>query len=644
MTQDLANAGRPGSLAAPGGRPGVARGTRPSHDVPRIMDRIAVALRRGDRQAAVRQIEKGLRIARGNSPSLCNNLGEMLRSLGLWRKAAEAFAHVLELRPDAVAAHNNLASVLRSQGRFRQAEEAYRRAIALMPKEGMLYCNLGHLLKSLDRLDEAAEQYRAALAADPRNHAALVGLYEVAAAQCDWETMAAVAAPLDRATEYALRRGKTPRETPFAHICRKADPARNGLVAQAWARQYEQAPRTVRLPPRGAARSSGPIVVGYLSADFRDHPTAHLIRSLFAAHDRSAVRVHVYSAGPDDGNSYRADIARSADRFADISHMPEMAAARRIAADGVDILVDLMGHTRGNRLGVLAMRPAPVQVAYLGFPGSTGARFIDYLVADRVVLPPQHAAFCTERPIWMPDCYQVNDSAQPVAEAPGRDAAGLPPDGFVFCCFSQHYKYDPETFACWMRILRAVPGSVLWLAGGLPYAERRLRQAAEQHRIPGKRLIFAPRIPKPEHLARLALADVALDTLTVNGHTTTSDALWAGVPVITTLGGHFASRVSASLLGAVGVGELAVPTLQAYEDIATALARTPRRLASLRSRLETGRSAAPLFNTARFARHLEAAYRTIWKRHCMGLPPGPVAVDRIAWHSVPSGQAARFGR
>jgi predicted O-linked N-acetylglucosamine transferase (SPINDLY family) len=313
------------------------------------------------------------------------------------------------------------------------------------------------------------------------------------------------------------------------------------------------------------------------------------------------------------------------DRFVDVHAEPHRATAQRIADDRIDVLVDLRGHTDGSRPEVFALRPAPVQVCYLGYPGTTGAPFIDYLVADPVVVPRDDWQWFSEKIVWMPASYQANDAGQRLPDAPQcRAEFGLPEKGFVFCAFNRHHKIEREVFALWMRLLAAVPGSVLWLLPGP--GERRLRHAAACAAVDPQRVVFATKLPKPEHLARHRLADLFLDTYCYNAHTGGSDALWAGLPVLTRPGHAFASRVGASLLRAVGLAELIVDDLSAYETRAVELARHPHQLAALRAKLAANRLTMPLFDTARFTRDLEHAYQRMWEIHRRGEAPQPFAV------------------
>ncbi len=361
--------------------------------------------------------------------------------------------------------------------------------------------------------------------------------------------------------------------------------------------------------------------VGYLSADFHGHATAYLAAEMFELHDRNRFEVIAYSYGPDDGSEIRARLQRGFERFIDVRLHSYADAAAAIHADGVEILVDLKGYTVHARPEILALRPAPVQVNYLGYPGTMGADFIDYIVGDRFVTPVSRAGEFSENLVLMPDSYQVNDRRRQIAATPPRQALGLPENSFVFCCFNQPYKILPDVFAVWMRMLEAVPGSVLWLLELDRWVAPNLRREASARGVDPARLVFAPLLPLAEHLGRLSAADLFLDTHPYNAHTSTSDALWTGLPVLTCTGETFASRVAGSLLAAAGVPELITCSLAEYEALGLRLARTPGELAELRRRLSRSRDAAPLFDTPRFVRNLETAYETMWRIHQAGGAP-----------------------
>jgi predicted O-linked N-acetylglucosamine transferase (SPINDLY family) len=327
----------------------------------------------------------------------------------------------------------------------------------------------------------------------------------------------------------------------------------------------------------------------------------------------------VYSHGPDDGSDYRKRIERDCDTFVDIRALSTIDAARRIRDDGIDILVDLKGHTQGQRLDICALRPAPVQVTYLGFPGTTGASFFDYVITDRIVTPEDQAPYYSETFVYLPNCYQVNDHTQAISQRPcARADFGLPDDGFVFCSFNKSYKIEPVMWDVWMRILRHVDGGILWLLHDNETAADNLKREAAARDVDPRRIVFTGRLAKAEHLARLKLADLFLDTRVSNAHTTGSDALWAGLPLITLQGVHFASRVGSSLLTAIGLPELIAHGIEAYEALAIRLAGNPDELAAVGNKLWRNRLVEPLFDTPRFARNLEAAYTRMWEAYLGG--------------------------
>jgi len=376
-------------------------------------------------------------------------------------------------------------------------------------------------------------------------------------------------------------------------------------------------------------KSKTKITVGYLSKDFRNHPVSHLMLGLFGLHNRDEFNVFCYSYGPNDGSEYRQKIQQDCDKFVDIRDMGHAEAAKQIYSDQADILVDLMGFTGGSRLGIASLRPAPIQATYLGFPGTTAADFFDYIITDRIVTPEHHAAYYSEKFAYLPH-FQVNDHTQMISDKDWKNSDfGLPEEGFVFCSFNQAYKIEPLMFDVWMKILLSVPGSVLWLAHASETVKQNLRREAEVRRVNRERLIFAERLPsKEDHLARHRLAGLALDTRIYNGHTTTTDALWSGIPVVTLQGNHYASRASSSILTAIGLPELIAHSLTEYEQIAVRLATQPDAIRSIRQKLAKNRITHPLFNTPEFIINLEKVYKAMWKIFLAGKSPEEVRIEK----------------
>ncbi|EHR69896.1 hypothetical protein BurJ1DRAFT_1023 [Burkholderiales bacterium JOSHI_001] len=360
--------------------------------------------------------------------------------------------------------------------------------------------------------------------------------------------------------------------------------------------------------------------VGYLSGDFHQHATAWLMVELLEAHDHRRFDVQAFSYGPDDGGPLRDRVRYSVDGFTDLSTLDDVQAAQRLHAAGLDILVDLKGYTAGTRTALMGWRTAPVQVNYLGYPGSMGGHICDYLVSDAFVTPPEAAGHYSEALALMPHSYQPHGHAGALPAATTRQDAGLPEGALVLCNFNQAYKFTPQVFGLWCELLERAPGSVLWLLAD-EQAQGNLRQEALARGINPHRLVFAPPLPQAQHLARLALADLVLDTLPYNAHTTASDALWAGVPVLTCAGDTFAARVAGSLLHAVGLPELVTHRLDDYVALGHALLARPRRLRAVRARLARLRADAALFNVPAYARSLESLYEAMWARHAAGLAP-----------------------
>ena len=369
------------------------------------------------------------------------------------------------------------------------------------------------------------------------------------------------------------------------------------------------------------------IRIGYLSGELREHATSHLIVGLLELHDNSRFEIYGIDNGWDDQSEIRQRINASVHSIIDIRRMSETLAAAAICENEIDILVNLNGYFGEPRTGVFANRCAAVQVNYLGFPGTLGASYMDYIIADRYVIPENHKEFYSEKIVYLPNCYQANDNKKKIGTYNfTRLELGLPEKGFVFCCFNNNYKILPDVFDCWMRILRQVDGSVLWIIEDNAIAASNLRKEAVARGISADRLVFAKRMPLSDHLARHRLADLFLDTLPYNAHTTASDALWAGLPVLTCLGQTFPGRVAASLLNAIHLPELITTTLEAYEQMAIELATYPERLAATKHKLAENRLTTPLFDTKLFTKHIEAAYTVMYQRHQAGLAPDHITI------------------
>lgn len=558
------------------------------------------------------------------------NMGSAFQDQGDSPKAISCYRNALELKPDYAEAYCGMGNAFHYLRNLDEAVSCYQKAIDLEPDLAEAHYNMGMAFQDMSQLDEAIACYEKAIKIKPNFSQAYGQLFHQLQRTCAWQALEGLSARLDQLTREALALGTRPPETPFISLTRHADPARNFEIATSWSAEIARAINASHIDLSFDHRRSPEtkIVVGYLSSDFRNHPVAHLTLGLFGLHDRDTFKVFCYSYGMDDGSDCRKRIQQDCDKFIDLRNHSYAEAAKCIYGDHVDILVDLNGHTGGNRLEICELRPAPIQVTYLGFPGTTGADFFDYIITDSAVTPAVDAIHYNEKFVYMPHCYMVNDNSQRLPSLSlKRTDVGLPKDSFVFCAFHNTYKIEPGIFDVWMRLLRQVPTSVLWFRRVSKSAEGNLRQEAKERGVMPERLIFSKKIPlKEEYLARLSLGDLALDTRVYNGHATTCDALWAGVPVITLQGRHFASRASSSILMAIGLPELITHSLDQYEGLAIRLARNPNELRDIRERLDRNRLTEPLFDTPRFVRNLEAAYKEMWEIYLAGQRPRPIKV------------------
>ena len=581
------------------------------------------------------------------------NLGNLLRTIARPERALVSYDAALQLNSAHAGAHNNRGIVLWDLKRSTEALESYRRSIELDPRQAEAYNNRGALLLDLSRYTEALADFDQALELKPgyleaqrnrgnafaRMHdfekafaayndllaiapdmAGVEGLRLDAKLQnCDWGDLERDAVHLVQSV-----RNNAAITQPFSFLAVPSATASDQLrCSQSWVAEY--------FPPLGENRWQQPqasrIHVAYLSADFRHHPVAHLIAGLFECHDRSRFRISAISLGSDERSDIRHRLKSSFDDFIDANSLGDREIADLVQSRRVDILVDLMGFTSSSRMGIFSRRPAPIQINFLGYPGTTGASYIDYIIADRIVIPQHQRASYSENVVYMPNSYFVNDAKRVISGVEySRDQLGLPRAAFIFCCFNKAYKINPKTFDGWMRILTRVPGSLLWLADSGAPAARNLRKQAAKRGIEPTRLVFAPLMPAAEHLARHRAADLGLDTLPYNAHTTASDALWAGLPLITCIGETFAGRVAASLLHALQMPDLVTLTPRQYEDLAVELALNPELLASIRVRLAKNRLTTPLFDTATFTKAIETAFSEMVARSAAGLEPSDIVV------------------
>ena len=557
---------------------------------------------------------------RENYADAINNAGIVLQELGRASEAIDLYRPLLERMPAHADACNNLGTALLADGRADEARAAFEQALAHQPDFPEAFCNLGNARRELGDLTGAIAAYRDALRLRPDDAGAFGQLIYHRAQACAWE---GYEADQEKLVDMARRGIRVP---PFYLLSTPASASDQLICARHWATSISP-PRTALFHHQACAGRER-IRLGYLSGDFHQHATAQLMAELFECHDRDRFEVFAYSYGPDDHSPMRARLAAAFDRFVDIRARSHHEAAELIRAEGVDILVDLKGYTHHARPAISAYRPAPVQVSYLGYPATMGADFIDYIIVDPFVVPSSQQPFFSERLVHLPRSYQVNDRRREVADArTSRRDVGLPAEGLVLCSFNNSYKISPVFFDIWMRLLRAVPGSVLWLLEANPQVAGNLRSEAEKRGVDSGRLIFAPLAPPAEHLGRHRHADLFLDTLPCNAHTTASDALWAGLPVVTCCGDTFAGRVAGSLLMAIDMPELVTTSLEEYEQAALALARSPQRLIALRRKLQNNREASALFDLPKLTGNIEAAYARMWQTWLAGQTPAAFSIE-----------------
>ena len=607
----------------------------------------------GRREEALTCYKAALAIDPENAEAF-NNRGVVLQDLDRCREALSSYERALALRPDYVEALFNRGNALLTLRRLPEALASYAGVLAIDANLAEAHCNRGHALADLRRFEEALASYEAALALKPGHVEATVNRvamlvklerHNEAIAECERLGATHPASPrllkdlvgcctatclwskgeklIGQLIDAALSEASP--IDPFMLLGFESTAEQHLRCAAGWLRHKKVAAKMRKWDP--ASLSADRLRIVYLSADYHRHATAHLIAELLELHDRRRFEIIGVSFGPNERSDLRSRLIKSFDRFYDVTTRTDEEAAGLIRDLDSHIAVDLKGHTTDARIGILAHRPAPIQVSYLGYPGTSGADFIDYVIADKIVLPFDQQPFYSEKIVHLPDSYQVNDRKRPIACRPARREVGLPDDAFVFCCFNNTWKLNGRMFDIWMRLLAGVQGSVLWLFEANSAVAGNLRNEALARGADPDRLIFAPPLDLPEHLARVQLADLFLDTLPYNAHTTASDALWMGVPVVTCRGTTFAGRVGASLLHAAGLPELATRTLDDYEALARRLATDPELMGAVRTTLRDRRDACPLFDTDRFRDHIEAAYATMWQTWQRGEAPRSFSVE-----------------
>lgn len=553
-----------------------------------------------------------------------SNRGNALKSLKRYDEALRCYEDAISLRPDYAEAYYNRGNAFFEINRVQEALTNYEKAIAIRPDYAEAHRQRGGALVKIDRLENALVSFDEALRADPGLPYLQGQRLHLKMKVCDW---AGFADGLSKIEDDILAGKKA--ISPWLDLSLFD----NGELQLAVASSYVKEEFDCDGPPVDwpKPRAGGKIRIGYYSAEFHEHATTYLVSEFLDAHDRDRFEIYGFSSGPQTDDRMRRRVAAACDRFVEINDMSDRDVAVLSREMGIDIAIAINGYTSDARLGAFAERCAPIQVNFLGHAGTMGAPFIDYIIADRVLIPEENKKFHSEKTVWLPGCYQPNDSQREISSQPvTRAQYGLPESGFVFACFNNSYKITPHVFDCWMRILRRVDRSMLWMIECNKESPPNLRREAEKRGINPDRLVFAERAPLAEHLARHRLADLFIDTYPYTAHTTASDALWAGLPVLTTIGNTFAARVSASLLTALDMPELIANDIAQYEDMSVALANDPARLAEIRKKLAHKRVTNSLFNGKVFAAHIEAAYAEMHQRRRDGLPPDHFLIQAAA--------------
>ncbi len=563
---------------------------------------------------AIASFDKAIAL-KPNYANAYNNRGTTLLEMQQYEQALADFNQAITQSPGFAEAYYNRGIVLDEMRQHEQAIASYDQAISIKPDYADAYYNRGNILRDLKQYKEALTSYNKAIEINPKHPYARADRLHAQMQLGDWQQF-------DQRTKALLRdldKGISI-PPPFHLLALPATAAQLKKSAMLFAAaKYPAAEHALW---NGEHYAHQRIRVAYFSADFHNHATAYLMAGLFEKHDRSRFEIFAFSFGPDIQDEMRERLTKGFDHFIEASKLSDKAIATKARELEIDIAIDLKGFTQDCRPGIFALRPAPIQVNYLGFPGTMATPYIDYIIADPVVIPTQQFDMYSEKVVQLPHSYQANDSQRQIAETiPTRQQLGLPESGFVFCCFNNNFKITADAFSLWMRLLRKVEGSVLWLFEGNESICNNLRDQAQKQNVNPEQLVFAPRMEQAEHLARHKHADLFLDTFHYNAHTTASDALWAGVPIVTCQGDTFASRVAASLLHAIGLPELITHNHEAYEALALKLATQPEVINAIKQKLAENRLTQPLFNTTLFTQEIESAYQQIWQRQQDGLNP-----------------------
>ena len=573
---------------------------------------------KGELDAAIDSHKQAIRIKPDHAEAY-NNMGIALKDKGELDAAIYSYRQAIKIKPDYADAYNNMGNALNDKAESDAAIDSYKQALKIKPDYAEAYYNMGIALINKGEMDAAVDSYEKAIKIKPDYELAHSGKLYRQAHVCDWSG-------IERGREVIPKLGISAQYiNPFEILPLEDAPERHRLRSEVFAKnEFKQKPlplasRSTQKPKR--------LRIGYFSSDFKEHPVAYLMAKVIETHDRNFFEVYGYSIGPAKDDKMRHRLIKGFDVFDDVQDMSDQDVALLARQDQIDIAIDLTGYTQNSRSGIFAYRAAPMQINYLGYPGTMGANFIDYIIADPILIPSDSQKHYNEKIIQLPNSYMPTDNTRIFSERElTRLEMGLPEQGFVFCCFNNNYKISPTEFDVWMRLLLKVEGSVLWLRKSNKWSEGNFCKEAKSRGVDPSRLIFADRVPMDEHLARHRLADLFLDTFAFNAHTTATEALWAGLPVVTKLGQGFAARVAGSLLTAIELPELITETEMEYEALILDLATNPQRLAAIKQKLAANRLSKPLFNTELFTKHLEDGYQRAYGQYFDGKEPEAIYV------------------
>jgi len=552
-----------------------------------------------------------------------NNLGNVLMDLGQLDEAVKNYEIAISINPNYAQTHNNHGIALDTLGHQSAANKSFKKAISINPYYAAAYANHAELLTDLKQFSEALTAYKYAIKLNPNINFALGNFLHTKMHLCIWDNLSI---HLKEIQKKVINKEKA--IDPFSLLALIDDPELQQIATNTYVN--EKHPKIHYLPKLKINPRHKKIRLGYFSADFRDHPVSALTVELYEAHDRDKFEVCAFSFGSDTSDEMNLRVKAGVDNFYNVRSMSHTDVANLSRSMKIDIAINLGGHTKDSRTGIFAMQAAPIQVNYLGYPGTMGANYMDYLIADHKLIPKEKQYCYSEKIVYLPNSFMVNDTKHKVSKRVfSREELGLPNEGFIFCCFNNHYKITPEVFSQWMRILSEVNGSVLWLTEGTSIANKNLKIEAEKNNIDKSRIIFAPRLNlREEHLNRIQLADLFLDTRPYNAHATSSDALQMGLPVLTFEGNSFVSRVASSLINSVNLPELITTTLEQYESLAIQLAKNPEKLKNIKEKLVDNLPSSPLYNTALYTQHIESAYLKMYERLKKGLDPDHIYVEQ----------------